>query len=526
MNPVDSKTLNFSKFPLVSQLFARSGHTLVRTFATFALSLLSALPAWSFGDIPAGPVHVIEYYNSLTGHYFMTPGQAEMADIAAGSAGSGWAPTGWSFDAYAGPALPGTYCLFGDCGARVFRFYSAFSNSHFFTADPAEAQGLEDNPASEWKLEPDLFMIPVPANGQCAAWQVPVYRLYNNRFAFHDSNHRFVTDAGERAKMVAKGWSDEGVRFCALAAGQVPIKSYAITNIPPAKILPSPVCEDESLNRGPCMAVNNLAAPSTPFVATMGSKMPADFFNRTGLDSSQDFVKSAQSGSPSVLAGDVFVQLSGTTLGIHVDTQSRGPSLYSSVNPLYQFHSTATPGTFDDRFFPWTGYESDTELKVSFTLNVKTINVSGSGSAAYGHPTIEFIDQRSGHHLYFTVLTYDDRPITDTDYLAPDVGTGKVIVGTTFRASSPYGRSFGLPTLHTPPGFVSTNFWGYGGYFEFRMDRDEFQHVVDAARTVDSALSSAPADYLVDNFHFNNEVYGDGEIGLNLDSYTLDLLRR
>ena len=45
-------------------------------------------------------------------------------------------------------------------------------------------------------------------------------------------------------------------------------------------------------------------------------------------------------------------------------------------------------------------------------------------------------------------------------------------------------------------------------------------------RTVDAALSSAPADYLVDNFHFNNEVYGDGDIGLNLDSYKLELLRR
>ncbi len=349
-----------------------------------------------------------------------------------------------------------------DCGPPVFRFYSAFSNSHFYTADTAEAGGLEADPNSEWKLEPDRFAIDVPgANGQCAAGEAPVFRLYNNRFAFHDSNHRFVTDAGERANMVAKGWTDEGVRFCALAAGVVPIKSYAITHIPAAKILPSPVCEDESVSRGACMAVNNLTAPSTPFPPQESSKMPADFFNRTGLNSSFDFVKSAQAGAPPALAQDVFVQLDGNTLGIHVDTQNRGASMYSSVNPLYQFHSSAAPGTFDDRFFPWTGYESGTELKVSFTLNVKTVNVIGAGSAAYGHPTLEFIDQRSGHHLYFTVLTYDDRPITDDDYLAPDVGSGKVIVGTTFRASSPYVRSFGLTTLHTPPGFVAPNSWGW-----------------------------------------------------------------
>jgi hypothetical protein len=112
------------------------------------------------------------------------------------------------------------------------------------------------------------------------------------------------------------------------------------------------------------------------------------------------------------------------------------------------------------------------------------------------------------------------------DYLAPDVGTGKVIVGTTFRPDSPFGRSLGLSTLDTPSGFVPPNPWGWGGAFEFRMNRAEFQKVLDAARSVDPALSAAPADYLVDNFHFNNEVFGDGDIGLNLTGYTLELRRR
>jgi len=167
------------------------------------------------------------------------------------------------------------------------------------------------------------------------------------------------------------------------------------------------------------------------------------------------------------------------------------------------------------------------EPALQFTLNVKSIQAFTPGSAAYGHPTIELIDQRSGHHLYFTVITYGTPPAVPAgDYLAPDVGTGKVIVGTTFRADSPYGRSLGLPTLATPSGFVPPNPWGWGGYFELRMDRDEFQNVLDAARTIDTALSPSPADYLIDNFHFNNEVYGDGEIGINLAGYTLQLLRR
>jgi hypothetical protein len=230
--------------------------------------------------------------------------------------------------------------------------------------------------------------------------------------------------------------------------------------------------------------------------------------------------------SADVSSQHVFVQGDvgpGPLMGVHVDTSDRGASMYSSVNPLYQFHTTADPGTFDDRFFPWTTYESDVELSLHFNLFVKTINLRSSGSAAYGHPTLEFIDTASGHHVYFTVLTYGT--VAAVDYLAPDVGTGKVIVGTTFRSDSPYLRNVGLYTLPTPSGFVSPNDWGWGGYFEFRMNRAQFQQVLAAARTIDAALSSDPTQYIVDNFHFNNEVYGDGEIGLNLANYTMELVR-
>src|SRR5215831_1626066 len=176
--------------PQLTSTFSR--RSAARWFGALSLSLLSALPAWPFGTPIPIPEPVLEYYNTITGHYFMTASAAEMADIAAGSAGPGWAPTGWSFDTYANSIGASAACPpLGDCPS-VRRFYSSFSNSHFFTADPAEAQGLENDPNSEWKLEPDTFSIPVPdANGQCTFGGVPVYRLYNNRFAFHDSNHRF-----------------------------------------------------------------------------------------------------------------------------------------------------------------------------------------------------------------------------------------------------------------------------------------------------------------------------------------------
>lgn len=493
-----------------------------------AACLLSlAAPASAFLiPQPQPGVPVVEYYNVALKHYFLTAHADEVAAIDAGSAGPGWTRTGWSFLAYpADSPEVGFYCPPGDCGVPVSRFYSFFSNSHFYTADAAEAAAIE-HPGSEWMLEREEFRtVPPDAAGQCASGLVPVYRLYNNRFAFHDSNHRFVTDAGERAKMVALGWIDEGARFCALGAGSVPIESFSITAWAPTPVLPSAQCEDESINRGPCIAINNLPTPSAVFPAIAGDD-PGAFTALTGQPyATKLFVVPPASVDTS--PGFAFVQQAGDTLGVHVASTGRGASMYSSVNPLYQFHTTADPGAFDDRFFPWTGRESDVELAISFTLNVKTIDAIGAGSAAYGHPTIEFIDQRSGHHVYFTVMTYGTPPAVPAgDYLAPDVSTGKVIVGTTFRASTPFGRSLGLATLETPSGFVPPNPWGWGGRFEFRMNRDEFQRVLDAARSVDSALSASPADYLVDNFHFNNEVYGDGDIGLNLAGYTLQLLRR
>jgi hypothetical protein len=58
------------------------------------------------------------------------------------------------------------------------------------------------------------------------------------------------------------------------------------------------------------------------------------------------------------------------------------------------------------------------------------------------------------------------------------------------------------------------------------MNRDEFQRVLDDGRRLDAALSGNPDDYILDNFHFNNEVAGDGEIGINLAYYRLEVWKR
>lgn len=501
----------------------RSG--LISAVLSIACCILPS-PAAAF-PLLAWTQPVIEYFNVGLGHYFLATNPNEMAAIDAGSAGPGWVRTGFSFDAYPVTLPPGTYCGRPDCGIPVSRFYGTPGlgpSSHFYTANPVEAQFLQ-RPGSGWSFEHLEFSIPVPdAAGQCAAGLVPVHRVYNNRWMYNDSNHRFVADRAQRDRMLARGWIDEGVAFCAYGASEVPIKSFLVAIDLDRKVLPSSQCEDERLNLGPCMALNNLPVPRA--LADVGESPPHEFFARTGMSSLLNYV--VEGSAPRAAVENVFVQ-SGTgfgtrAFGIHVDTRDRGDALLSSVNPLYQLQTTVAPGAFDTRFFPWAPAEDAVQLKASYVVNVKRLEVRNAQSHAFGHPTLEFMDRRSGRNLYFTALTYGT--VDANDLLVVDGTTGKVIVGTTLRAASPYLRNFGLPSLYTAPGFVAPNSWGWGGPFEFRMDRDEFQRVLDAARTLDPALSADPADYLLDNFHFNNEVFGDGEIGLNLADFKVELVRR
>ena len=512
---------------------------MLRSLAFFlAASITCALtaPAQAF-PVRHTPQPVVEFYNVDTNHYFLTIDFREMEAIDAGSAGPGWIRTGFSFQAYHSPTPPGMYCP-ADCGVPVHRFYSFESNSHFFTASGPEADGLRAHRArgGEWHYEQVGFSVAVPdAQGQCAPGLVPVQRLYNDRFAFRDSNHRFVTEPAQRDRMVGKGWHAEGAVFCAYGAGEVPIRSFEVAISLRDKILPSAQCEDESINLGPCLALNQLPVPRTELGPYFPEASPSVFSERTGL--STPFVYVVGNASPEAAAQNVFVQGDGlgaplnarittSVLGIHVDTRDRAAGFtLSSVNPLYQLKTTTAPGTFDKRFFPFGPAEDAVEIRVSYDLHVKTLRTRGDQSHAYGHPTLEFTDTLSGRNVYFVAGTYGTVPFGET-YLAVDPGTGKVIVGPTLGRSSPYLRNFGLAAIPLPHDFVSPNPIGTGGTFDFRVDRAEFARVLAAARTIQPELSANPADYLLDNFHFNNEVYLDGAIGLRLSRYRLELVRK
>ncbi|MEO7762096.1 MAG: hypothetical protein ABIS68_09335 [Casimicrobiaceae bacterium] len=153
-----------------------------------------------------GVVIIYEFYNTNLKHYFRTSSAAEADAIDHGSAGPGWVRTGDNFFAYAA----GT----NNPGSDVCRFYTFGANSHFYTAFPAECASLKD-PNSGWTYEGLSFRIPLPTNSNCGGGTQPIYRLYNNRFQFTDSNHRFTSLSSQIPVLQAQGWTYEGVAFCA-----------------------------------------------------------------------------------------------------------------------------------------------------------------------------------------------------------------------------------------------------------------------------------------------------------------------
>jgi hypothetical protein len=160
---------------------------------------------------------VVEFYNSLLDHYFITGDESEKQFVRAGGAGPGWVETGDGFSAWSPE--------WRQESAYVCRFYGDARygpNSHFFSASTDECRGLltlEDTGATQlprWVSEGYAFKVALPsAAGTCTAGLVPVYRAYNNGFARGvESNHRFVSRRDLLAPLVAKGWIEEGVAFC------------------------------------------------------------------------------------------------------------------------------------------------------------------------------------------------------------------------------------------------------------------------------------------------------------------------
>jgi hypothetical protein len=170
----------------------------------------------------ASAVPVVEYYSATLGHYFVAAGADEIALLDRGGQGD-WKRTGLSFDAWAraGDAPPGA--------VPVCRFYASGPNSHVYTGSAAECEELKrieqaerarlaasGQPFPGWSYEGTAFWTVMPQQGQCPSGLRPVYRLYNDRAAQMDSNHRFTSDPAQRTATSVR-WVDEGVHLCSPA---------------------------------------------------------------------------------------------------------------------------------------------------------------------------------------------------------------------------------------------------------------------------------------------------------------------
>lgn len=150
---------------------------------------------------------VYEYHNVSLNHYFRTGSKAESSSVLSGGAGLGWRDTKDYFMAWR-DASQGA--------VPVCRFYGTPGkgpNSHFYTADSGECDQVKKDPG--WTYEGIAFYVKLPENKTCATGTVPVYRLYNNRWMYNDSNHRFTTDTTVVNAMILKNWVSEGVVMCA-----------------------------------------------------------------------------------------------------------------------------------------------------------------------------------------------------------------------------------------------------------------------------------------------------------------------
>jgi len=186
--------------------------------------------------IPPVPVTVIEYYDAVRDHYFVTALQPEI-DALDLQVIPGWMRTGQSFGAYA------TLESAGPGAQPVCRFYipPEDGNSHFFSASVAECaailQLMLTNPlyAGYVYETAQAFFIGLPdlVTGACPIGTVAVYRLWNQRA---DSNHRYTTDPATKAAMIARGYAPEGygpdaVSMCAPAQGPVDLALVGLRSI-------------------------------------------------------------------------------------------------------------------------------------------------------------------------------------------------------------------------------------------------------------------------------------------------------
>jgi hypothetical protein len=186
---------------------ARSGSISVVSNGVGSPQAITANGTGTTATTSSPTVPVVEYYNPVFDHYFITSVAVEVSLLNARQPPfQDWVATGLSFKGYVNATAPASSVAI----CRFFNSTFAPKSSHFYAPHglgcEATLSGFPD-----WKLEDDkLFNSMLPdASGACPAGTIPVYRLYNNGMG-GAPNHRFVTSLTERQNMINKGFVPEG----------------------------------------------------------------------------------------------------------------------------------------------------------------------------------------------------------------------------------------------------------------------------------------------------------------------------
>ena len=177
-----------------------------------AVSAICASAALAPGWASAPDITVVEYFHKSTGHYFMT-GSADDQRVLNSS--SAFAATGRSFAAWSAnnSARPAE-------ATAVARFFNPATASHVFTSKREDISLLSTLPVtasgSGFANEGTAFFALAPVGSRCDSGQRAIFRAFNNR---PDGNHRYSNEIELHASMVAAGFSDDSVAFCATAIG-------------------------------------------------------------------------------------------------------------------------------------------------------------------------------------------------------------------------------------------------------------------------------------------------------------------
>lgn len=166
--------------------------------------------------VTATAVDVVEYFIVPLNKYFITGRTDEQALL--DSLPASFRRTGARFAALAAATTLPTGM------ENICRFYlppgKGGPNTHFY-GRPADCNAIRatGNPLFQYEGEDFAVAFPVTFTHTCPqSAPFPVYRVFNNRAAQNDANHRYVNSQSRYNQMIARGWLPEGPVFCATSA--------------------------------------------------------------------------------------------------------------------------------------------------------------------------------------------------------------------------------------------------------------------------------------------------------------------